>query len=291
MAKPKKKTGAAVTQVKLQKATIECPEAPPYAAGPTGTFHFQDCADTPELVRLLGGTFTMGESGNTGTLYERPLRDVTVGEFSIGRYEVTFDEWDSCFRAGGCLKNPDDGGWGRGRHPVINVSWVDAQQYVHWLSEKTGRKYRLPTEAEWDYAARAGTNGRYYWGEGAEWACESANVFDLTSALQHPNWTWRATCDDRFSETAPVGSFKPNKWGLYDMSGNVWEWVQDCWHNDYTGAPVNGEAWVTGGQCSKRVNRGGGWGNHPRSMRSASRDADSAEGFSNAMGFRVVRER
>ena len=113
MAKPKKKTGAAVTQVKLQKATIECPEAPPYAAGPTGTFHFQDCADTPELVRLLGGTFTMGESGNTGTLYERPLRDVTVGEFSIGRYEVTFDEWDSCFRAGGCLKNPDDGGWGR----------------------------------------------------------------------------------------------------------------------------------------------------------------------------------
>lgn len=275
----------------MQKATLDCPEAPPFTVGETGTFHFRDCADTPDLVRLVGGTFTMGEAGAMGTLYERPLREVTIGEFSIGKYEVTFDEWDACFRAKGCLTEADDEGWGRGRRPVINVSWVDAQQYVHWLSEKTGHKYRLPSEAEWEYAARAGTVGRYYWGEGAEWACESANVFDLTGFQSHQNWHWRATCDDRFSFTAPVGSFKPNKWGLYDMNGNVWEWVQDCWHNDYTDAPTNGEPWVHGGECGKRVNRGGGWGNHPRSMRSATRDADAAEGFSNAMGFRVVRER
>jgi formylglycine-generating enzyme required for sulfatase activity len=288
--KRQRKAQAATPPSKARKAALDCPEPPPYAAGETGTFHFRDCADTPEMVRLLGGSFVMGESGGTGTLYERPLRDVTISEFSIGRYEVTFDEWDACFRAGGCLKNPEDEGWGRGRRPVINVSWVDAQQYVHWLSQKTGRKYRLPTEAEWEYAARAGTTGRYFWGEGAEWACESANVFDLTSSIHYPNWHWRATCDDGFAQTAPVGSFQPNKWGLYDVSGNVWEWVQDCWHSDYTNAPVNGEAWISGGECGKRVNRGGGWGNHPRSMRSATRDADGAEGFSNAMGFRVARE-
>ncbi|MGH8519461.1 MAG: formylglycine-generating enzyme family protein, partial [Panacagrimonas sp.] len=188
----------------MQKATLDCPEPPPFTAGATGTFHFRDCADSPDLVRLMGGKFQMGESGTIGTLYERPLREVTVGEFSIGKYEITFDEWDACYREKGCLTHADDEGWGRGRRPVINISWVDAQQYVHWLSEKTGHKYRLPTEAEWEYAARAGTEGRYFWGEGAEWACESANVFDLTGWQQHQNWHWRATCDDRFSTTAPV---------------------------------------------------------------------------------------
>lgn len=269
----------------------QCDPAPPFVTAPSGSVSYRDCADTPDLIRLQGGTFTMGETGAFGTLYERPLRDVTVGEFSIGKYEVTFDQWDACFQAGGCLRQPEDNGWGRGNRPVINVSWVDAQQYVAWLSEKTGHKYRLPSEAEWEYAARAGTTGRYFWGDGAEWACRTANVFDLTGFEQFPHWHWRATCDDSFATTAPVGSFEPNAWGLHDTSGNVWEWVQDCWHSDYTGAPSDGSAWVQGGQCNKRVNRGGGWGNHPRSMRSASRDADSAEGFSNAMGFRVVRDR
>ncbi|MGQ0622628.1 MAG: formylglycine-generating enzyme family protein [Panacagrimonas sp.] len=259
------------------------------AAPNPGPVAWRDCADSPELIRLRGNRFRMGELGSTGTLYEKPVREVAVSEFSIGKYEVTFDEWDQCHLAGGCLNPADDEGWGRGRRPVVNVSWVDAQQYVHWLSTKTGRRYRLPTEAEWEYAARAGTTTRYHWGDGAEWACTTANVFDLTGYSVYPNWHWRATCDDNFATSAPVGSFEPNHWGLHDMNGNVWEWVQDCWHSDYTGAPRDSSAWITGGDCGKRVNRGGGWGNNPRSMRSASRDADSAEGHSNAMGFRIAR--
>lgn len=280
-----------VAQAQSAKAELDCPEPPPFAMDTaTGKVSYRDCADTPELIRLLGAKFTMGEQSTTGTLYERPLHDVTVQGFSIGKYEVTFDEWDACVRARGCLTEPDDKDWGRGRRPVINVTWIDAQQYVHWLSKKTGKTYRLAAEAEWEYAARAGAQGRYSWGEGAEWACEYGNVFDLTGGDAFPNWAWRATCDDTYATTAPVGSFKGNRYGLYDMNGNVWEWVQDCWHSDYTGAPTDGSAWIRGGECAKRVNRGGGWGNHPRSMRSASRDADAGDGYSNAIGFRVVRE-
>ena len=292
-AKTKKKSAETTTKVEKKPKVRVCPEPPPLAEalpGPTpGPIAWRDCADTPELIRLQGGAFIMGEQGTSGTLYERPLREVQVGEFSIGKYEVSFDEWDACHRDGGCLKEVDDEGWGRGKLPVINVNWIDAQQYVAWLSEKTGQKYRLPSEAEWEYAARAGTSTRYHWGDGAEWACSSANVLDLTGFSAHPNWGWRATCDDKFANTAPVGSFEPSRWGLHDMNGNVWEWVQDCWHNDYTDAPTTSEAWINGGDCRKRVNRGGGWGNHPRTMRSASRDADNGEAYSNAMGFRVAR--
>lgn len=270
-------------------AMFDCPAAPvphpdlkPYA--------WRDCADSPQLIRLPAGRFTMGEQSNSGTLFERPLREVDVPAFSIGRYEVTFDEWDACHRAGGCQRRTNDHGWGRGLRPVIDVSWVDAQQYVHWLSRKTGKPYRLPSEAEWEYAARAGTNTRYSWGDGAEWVCTDANVLDLTGRQFNANWHWWVYCDDGHATTAPVGSFRANPWGLHDMAGNVWEWVQDCWHNDYTGAPTDGSARVSGGDCGKRVNRGGGWGNNPRSMRSASRDADGAQGYSNALGFRVVRE-
>lgn len=282
---------AGATRVKLHEAPkkLDCPPPPPLVIieGPVA---YRDCADTPALIRLQGGRFSMGELTTTGTLYERPVREVEVSEFSIGQFEVSFDEWDQCVRERGCLNPADDEGWGRGSRPVINVSWVDAQQYVHWLSQKTGQRYRLPTEAEWEYAARAGSVTRYHWGDGAEWSCTSANVLDLAAAATYPNWHWHATCLDGFVQTAPVGQFPPNPWGLHDMSGNVWEWVQDCWHSDYTGAPSTSEAWVQGGDCGKRVNRGGGWGNHPRSMRSASRDADSAVGFSNAMGFRVARD-
>lgn len=265
--------------------------APPPAADPAlETQVWRDCADSPQMVRLPGGRFLMGEQSDTGTLYERPLREVEIAEFSIGRFEITFDQWDECVGAGGCLRKPDDHGWGRGLRPVIDVTWVDAQQYVTWLSRKTGQVYRLPTEAEWEYAARAGTNTRYSWGDGAEWTCGHANMLDLTGREEHPNWHWHVYCDDGHAYTAPVGTYKPNPWDIHDMNGNVWEWVQDCWHNDYTDAPTDGSARVSGGDCGKRVNRGGGWGNHPRSMRSASRDADAADGRSDALGFRVVRE-
>lgn len=251
---------------------------------------FRDCVDTPEMVRIPAGKFLMGEAGSFGHAYERPVHEVDVPPFSIGRYEVTFIEWDSCHAEGGCQTFPADEGWGRGFRPVINVSWIDAQQYVVWLSRKTGRNYRLPSEAEWEYAARAGTETTFGWGDSASESCDFANTFDITGAAQHSNWFWSVYCVDTFAHTAPVGSFPPNRWGLHDMHGNVWEWVQDCWHSDYTGAPADGSAWVTGPDCGKRVNRGGGWGNNPRSLRSANRDADSATGSGDAFGFRVVRD-
>lgn len=251
---------------------------------------YRDCENTPELVRLPGGAFVMGESGGVGHTYELPLREVQVPPFSIGRYEVTFLEWDDCHRDGGCVKLPDDEGWGRGFRPVINVSWVDAKQYVTWLSNRTGQRYRLPSEAEWEYAARAGTTTPFSWGDASGEACRYGNTFDLTATKSYPNWFWYTHCADAFINTAPAGTFLPNPWGIFDMHGNVWEWVEDCWHSDYTSAPTDGSAWVTGPDCGKRVNRGGGWGNHPRSMRSANRDADSATGSGDAFGFRVVRE-
>ena len=273
-----------------RSASNDCPPPPPIKVSANkGPVAWRDCADTPEMIRLKGGRFLMGEQGNTGTLYEQPVRTVRVAEFALGKYEVTFDEWDACHAARGCLRKVDDEGWGRGRRPVIKVNWVDAQQYVAWLSRKTGQKYRLPTEAEWEYAARAGTSTRYSWGDSSVWVCSLANVFDRTGLALHPNWHWSSECDDGYATTAPVGTFKPSRWGFHDLSGNVWEWVQDCWHSDYTGAPADSRAWDTGPDCHKRVNRGGGWGNNPRSMRSASRDADEAESVSDALGFRVAR--
>ncbi|TDU28152.1 formylglycine-generating enzyme required for sulfatase activity [Panacagrimonas perspica] len=251
---------------------------------------WRDCADTPEMVTMPGGSFLMGELGETGLLYERPIREVQIKPFAMGRYEVTFIEWDDCHAAGFCMTRPDDKGWGRGFHPVINVTWVDAQQYVAWLSRKTGQSYRLPTEAEWEYAARAGTTSSFPWGESLAATCDYANAFDISGHNERPNWFWSVFCVDGYAYTAPVGSFPPNPWGLYDMQGNVWEWTQDCWHSDYTGAPTDGSAWISGGECEKRVNRGGGWGNHPRTLRVAKRDADSATGYGDAFGFRVVRD-
>lgn len=251
---------------------------------------FRDCADSPEMLRLPAGRFLMGEIGAVGLTYELPVHEVAVPSFSIGRYEVTFLEWDECHADGYCQQRPDDNGWGRGFRPVINVSWVDAKQFVAWLSVKTGQRYRLPSEAEWEYAARAGSQSTYYWGDAAATVCDHANALDIAGRMQRPNWFWSNYCLDGYAHTAPVGSFPPNEWGLHDMQGNVWEWVEDCWHSDYTGAPADGSAWVRGGDCSKRVNRGGGWGNHVRTLRSAKRDADMAEGYGDAFGFRVVRE-
>ena len=252
---------------------------------------WRDCADAPEMVRLRGGNFRMGDIDSTGSSAERPAREVSVNGFAISRYEVTFDEWDACVAAGGCKTRPDDLGFGRGRHPVIKVSWQDSQEYVRWLSTRTGKRYRLPTEAEWEYAARAGNEGRFGWGNESEWVCDKANVLDVSGRAKHPKWNWSVICDDGHADTAPVGSYKPNAWGLYDMSGNVWEWTEDCWHPDYTGAPATSAAWLEAdeGECTRRVNRGGGWGNHPRTIRTSTRDADSVDSVGDALGFRVVR--
>jgi len=186
---------------------------------------------------------------------------------------VTFADWDACVSVGGCPK-AGDSSWGRDTRPVINVGWDDAQTYVAWLSKMTGQPYRLLTEAEWEYAARAGTTTAYYWG--GEIGKENANCNDCGS-----EW-------DNRQKTSPVGSFKPNAFGLYDMAGNVWQWVQDCYHGDYIEAPTDGSAW-TSGDCSSRVVRGGSWYTHPHGLRSASRSWNATANRIGYLGFRVGR--
>jgi formylglycine-generating enzyme required for sulfatase activity len=202
--------------------------------------------------------------------------NVTVAKpFAVSKFELTFDEWDTCVANGDCTWHPSDSGWGRGQQPVINVSWDDAQQYVAWLAKVTGKAYRLLSEAEYEYAARAGTQTTYPWGD--DIGKNNANCAGCGS-----QW------DNR--QTAPVGSFSANKFGLYDMVGNVWEWVEDCYHADYNGAPQDGSARTEAADCSRRVVRGGGWYITPDYLRSAHRDWDQpALGRRFDMGFRVGR--
>ena len=238
---------------------------------------FRDCAECPEMVVVPAGSYMMGSpSGEAGSDDdEGPVHRVRITEpLAVGVYEVTFGEWEACRRGGGCTRNPDDEGWGRGSRPVIDVSWEDAQVYVRWLSWRTGKRYRLLSESEWEYVARAGTTTRYHWGDAV-----SRN---------------RANCDgcgSRWDDerTASVGSFRPNGFGLHDVHGNVWEWVEDCWHERYAGAPRDGRAWTSGGDCSSRVMRGGSWYLTPRFMRSADRYRSTARGRRSDVGFRVAR--
>ena len=238
---------------------------------------FRDCAECPELVVVPAGSFMMGSpsSDSKGYSAERPVHRVTIGEpIAVGVYEVTFGEWDACRRGGGCSHNPGDSGWGRGTRPVIEMSWEDAQEYVRWLSRETGKRYRLMSESEWEYVARAGTETRYHWGDAA--GRNRANCKGCGS-----RW------DNR--QTSPVGSFSANAFGLHDVHGNVWEWVEDCWHGDYAGAPPDGSARTSGGDCSRRVLRGGSWMFNPGDVRSAYRFGLAAGGRSFFLGFRVAR--
>ena len=239
---------------------------------------FRDCAECPELVVAPAGSFTMGSPLSEEGRFEDegPQRRVTIpSPLAVGVYEVTFAEWDACVSAGGCGGHrPDDRGWGRGSRPVINVSWEDARAYVDWLSRRTGASYRLLSESEWEYVARGGSRTAYWWGGSV--GRNRANCFDCGS-----RWDGE--------QTAPVGSFGANGFGLHDVSGNVWEWVEDCWHADYRGAPADGSAWTSGGNCGLRVLRGGSWSNGPRILRSASRNGNSAGSRVDDSGFRVSR--
>jgi formylglycine-generating enzyme required for sulfatase activity len=190
----------------------------------------------------------------------------------VSKFDVTFADWDACVSVGGCPK-AGDSNFGRDTRPVINVGWDDAQTYVAWLSKMTGQPYRLLTEAEWEYAARAGTTTAYYWG--GEIGKGNANCNGCGS-----EW------DNR--QTSPVGSFKPNAFGLYDMAGNVWQWVQDCYHDNYNGAPTDGSAWISA-DCSRRVLRGDSWYLSPQYARAANRGGLTAEGRYDELGFRVGR--
>ena len=228
----------------------------------------------PEMVEIPGGSFRMGcVSGLDCDGDEHPVRTVQVERFELSKYEVTFEEYDRFTSATGRALAEDTRGWGRGRRPVINVSWEDAVAYARWLSDQTGERYRLPSETEWEYAARAGTETKFSWGN--EIGRNRANCRRCGSR-------WDA------SQTAPVGSFGANRWGLHDMHGNVWEWVQDCWSDSYRVAPTDGSAWQQG-NCGKRVLRGGSWYNISRSLRSANRNEDSSTNRHDTLGFRVAR--
>jgi formylglycine-generating enzyme required for sulfatase activity len=294
--------GGAIPPVRPSDAAKPSPLARPETApavaklqrpGPKPGETFRDCPTCPEMVVIPAGTFQMGSpEGEPGrTEFEGPVHTVTFDRpFAIARHEVTFDQWDACVRDGGCQHRPDDAGWGRGARPVIYVTWKDAKEYVQWLSRKTGQDYRLPGEAEWEYAARAGTKTARFWGEDPDAACRYANVYDEThkgeqaALLPLP----KHNCNDGYAPTAPVAQFEANAFGLNDMLGNVWEWTEDCWDDSYRGAPSDGSAW-TKGDCGRRVLRGGSWVNRPDVVRSASRFGYVTGDPSNFTGFRPAR--
>ena len=245
---------------------------------------FRECATCPELAVVPGGVFVMGAPMGEEGRYadEGPRRRVTIrSSFAVGVAEVTFAQWDACAAAGGCGSYlPADEGWGRDRRPVINVNRKDAEAYASWLSEKTRAKYRLPSEAEWEYLARAGTETPFH--TGATIAPTLANYDGTKVYGDGVGGAFRG-------HTLAVGRFRANAFGLHDMHGNVWEWVRDCWNASYDSAPNDGDAWRQG-DCDKRVQRGGSWSNAPKDVRSAVRNWRAAGHRGANSGFRVVRE-
>jgi formylglycine-generating enzyme required for sulfatase activity len=236
---------------------------------------FKECSHCPEMVVIPGGEFIMGSPVNERGRFnnENPQHKVAIKSFAVSKFELTFNQWEVCSLLGGCTHQPWDQDWGRGSSPVIGVNWDDAQQYVAWLSRQTGKPYRLLSEAEWEYAARASSNGAYAWGENV--GRENANCIGCGS-----QWDGR--------RTAPVGSFPANSFGLFDMAGNVWEWVQDCYQHNYDQAPTDGSA-RTSKDCTNRVIRGGSWNDQAPLLRSANRSGVAATYRDAAVGFRVAR--
>ncbi len=239
------------------------------------------------MVTVPAGEFLMGspESERGRGKDEGPQHKVTFAEpFAVGKFEVTFSEWDACVAEGGCTNKPSDEGWGRGRHPVINVSWHDATQYTDWLSKKTGKPYRLLSEAEWEYAARGVTK-----------ATEPATPFSTGAVINYKqanydaNFTYNGSPPGLYRQkTVDVGSLPRNAFGLYEMHGNVWEWIQDCYKPSYEGAPTDGSP-VISKDCSLHILRGGAWNYYPKLLRSAYRYATAPEVRLNNAGFRVAR--
>lgn len=243
---------------------------------------FQECKSCPSMVVAPAGTFAMGspESEPGRAAAEGPQHWVTFSRgFAVGKYEVSFDEWDACVADGGCNDyKPDSAGWGRGSQPVINISWEDANAYVAWLAKKTGRPYRLPSEAELEYVTRAGTATPFWWGDSISTA--QAN-YNGTPYIAGPRGEYRG-------RTVPVDTFSPNPWGLYQVHGNVYVWAQDCWRGDYQGAPTDGSPWLSG-DCSNRSIRGGSWDYNGVYLRSASRLGYPTDTRANWLGLRVAR--
>jgi formylglycine-generating enzyme required for sulfatase activity len=271
---------ARLEQIEAKAATrTPAPAPPPAAPQPPAASQpaasqaaIRDCPQCPEIVLIAAGAFEMGSTEMFD--FEAPVHQVSIRKpFYIGRREVTFEEWDVCIAEGGCKQRPDDRGMGRARRPAIDLDWDDAKGYTAWLSQKTGHTYRLPSESEWEYVARAGSTTTYPWGKTVD--KDKANCIGCTT--------------DPLKKAVDTGSFKPNAFGIYDMTGNAAEWVEDCWNDNYRGAPADGSAW-TKPQCRERVLRGGSFNNDPRYLRSAARFKYDHDVRFYTNGFRVVRE-
>jgi formylglycine-generating enzyme required for sulfatase activity len=225
-------------------------------------------AKEPEMLALPGGSFVMGSNEDAS---EKPVHQVTIKPFAISKFPVTVRNWKDCVEAKACtyvVTGKDDA-------PVTDVNWNDAKQYVSWLASTTGKGYRLPSEAEWEYAARGGSQTRYWWGDQFQSGMVNCkNCSDLATTEQ----------------PVKVGSLKPNPFGLYDMGGSVDQWVEDCWHKNYQGAPPDGSAWLDG-DCASRVIRSGSWRNDAQYARPASRDRYDAVVRYPTHGFRVALSR
>ncbi|ADE16068.1 protein of unknown function DUF323 [Nitrosococcus halophilus Nc 4] len=266
----------------LQRQTAEALEQPVVFQDRLG-----DGSRGPEMVIIPAGEFLMGspesEAGRDDGEEQHSVQ--ITRPFAIGRYEVTFEDYDRFAVATGRDK-PDDEGWGRGRRPVINVSWHDATAYAAWLSEQTGQKYRLPTEAEWEYAARAGTVTARYWGENSGEGCEYANAADRTAKEKFSGWSVM-DCQDGYVYTARVGSFRANNFGLHDALGNVWEWTCSEYDENYSGAETR---CISKNHAGPRVFWGGSWDSFPHNVRSANRFGDWPDYRNNDLGFRLARD-
>jgi formylglycine-generating enzyme required for sulfatase activity len=289
-------------------------EAPRTVQRPGGVF--QDCPECPRMVVIPAGEFAMGSPASEAGrgLDEGPQRQVQIAQpFALGRSEVTVAEFRRFAEESGYKTEAERDTRAQGQgcsgfiytdpqpvtswrspgltqadsHPVVCVSWNDARAHAQWLSKKTGKRYRLPTEAEWEYAARAGSTGARYWGDDPVQACRYANVADQ-SRFQTWGFGQKHECTDGHYFTAPVGGYAPNRFGLYDTIGNVWEWTEDCYNASYAGAPADGAAWLSG-DCAQRVLRGGSWSTVPRFARSAARHKNPADYRDNLTGFRLAR--
>jgi len=259
----------APNQVEPKKLAIDKVEIKGQSSGKGSFRHrLKIGGNGPEMVTIPTGRFQMGSNRSDR---EKPIHWVSIKTFAMSRYEITFDEYDAFAKATGKAK-PSDYGWGRGNRPVINVSWHDAVAYTKWLSEQTGQQYRLPTEAEWEYAARAGTETDYWWGN--EIGKNRVNCNRSGS-----KWSGKST--------SPVGSFEANPFGLYDTVGNAWEWCADNWHENYEGAPTDGSVWK-GANESRRVLRGGSWNFNPDFCRTAYRYWLTSDNRNQNFGFRVA---
>ena len=286
-------------------------------AGFASAASFRDCFDCPEMLQIPGGDFLMGSPHSVTQAEkappkrakrERPVHRVRIATFALGKHEVTREQYAAFVvatdyhKAGGCkywtgtrFEIVTDKDWRnpgypqQDNHPAVCISWHDAKAYVSWLANRTGKPYRLPSEAEWEYSARANAGTPRFWGTNPAAACIHANVFDLKAAKAStfPSMTPH-NCNDGFSHTAPVGSFQANAFGLHDTAGNAWEWTEDCWHKSYKGAPDDGSAWIAGERCTQRVLRGGSWISLARFVRSGNRSKMNTNMRIYRNGFRVA---